>query len=137
MAVILDSDAVIGFLSSSDALHEPADTAIRGLVPRQHLAVSVVTYSEVLTGATLDHHDADVVKGFLTEVVTQIIPVDIAIADRAAELRATVRSLLLPDALIVATADLDPELDLFLTGDQRITKLKDLSFEVQLLTVQE
>ena len=133
MAVVLDSDAVVGFLDRSDALHESADAAIRDVVSRQPLAVSVITYAEVLTGAKLGHHDEDLVTGFLTEVVSHIIPVDVEIADRAAELRAAERSLRMPDALIVATADLDPELELLLTGDQLVGKLKNLRCEVQLL----
>jgi predicted nucleic acid-binding protein len=134
VAVVLDSDAVVGFLDRSDALHQSADAAIRDLVSRQRLAVSVVTYAEVLTGAKLGHHDEDLVTGFLTEVVSQIIPVNVAIADRAAGLRAAERSLRMPDALIVATADLDPELDLLLTGDQPVGKLNNLRCDVQLLT---
>lgn len=63
MAVVLDSGAVVGFLDRDDALHDAADAAVRDLVRRQRLLVSVVTYAEVLTGARLGHHDEDHVRG--------------------------------------------------------------------------
>ena len=39
----------------------------------------------------------------------------------------------MPDALIVATAELDPEVDSLLTGDHDVAKLHGLRCEVQLL----
>ncbi|HEY6550639.1 MAG TPA: hypothetical protein VIY71_05505 [Solirubrobacterales bacterium] len=44
MAVVLDSDAVVGFLDRNDALHDAADAAIRTLAGKERLLVSVVTY---------------------------------------------------------------------------------------------
>jgi predicted nucleic acid-binding protein len=133
VAVVLDSDAVVGFIDRADGLHDAADAAIRDLAGEQRLVVSVVTYAEVTTGARIGHHDLDQVKGFFGEVISRIVPVDVEIADRAAELRAGTKSLQMPDALIVATADLDSEVDLLLTGDRAVAKLEGLRCDARLL----
>lgn len=134
MAVVLDSDAVIGFLDGADALHDAADVAIRGLAAEQRILVSVVTYAEVVTGARIGHHALDDVAGFFADVISRIVPVDVEVADRAAELRARAKGLRMPDALIVATAELDPEVDTLLTGDRGVARLRGLHCDVQLLS---
>lgn len=133
MAVVLDSDAVVGFLDRRDALHDVADTAIRDLVREQRLLVSVVTYAEVLTGARLGHHDEDQVKGFFAGLISEVLSVDVAVADMAAELRSRSKPLQMPDALILATAEIDPDVDLIVTGDQRAAKVSGLSCKVHRL----
>ena len=120
MAVVLDSDAVVGFLDRDDTVHDAADVAIRDLAGRYRLLVSAVTYAEVLTGARLGHHDEVVVGGFFTELISAILPVDAAVADRAAEFRSRFRSLRMPDALILASADTEPSVELIVTGDQQM-----------------
>jgi predicted nucleic acid-binding protein len=133
VAVALDSDAVIGFLDLGDALHEPADAAIRDLAREQSLFVSAVTYAEVLTGARLGHHDEDHLTGFFAELISAVIPVDIHVAALAAELRARAKSLRMPDALILATAEIDPEVELVLTGDTAAAKIPNLKTGIRLL----
>ena len=134
MAVVLDSDAVAGFLDRADALHEAADTAIRDIAAKQRLLVSVITYAEILTGARLGHHKLEAVTGFFADVVSRIVPVDVQTAERAAELRARAKALRMPDALVVATAEVDAEADSLLTGDRDIPKLRGLGCEVRLLS---
>jgi predicted nucleic acid-binding protein len=133
VAVVLDSDAVVGFLDRDDALHEAADAAIRDLIREKRLLVSVITYAEVLTGAKLGHHDEDHVRGFFTQLISGVLPVDTTVADAAADLRARSRSLRMPDALIVATAETDPDTDLIVTGDRQVARLPELRCEVRLL----
>lgn len=133
MAVVLDSDAVVGFLDRDDALHEAADAAIRDLVHDQRLLVSVITYAEVLTGAKLGHHDEDEVRGFFSQLISGVLPVDTAVADKAADLRARSKALRMPDALIVATAETEPDASLILTGDRRVARLSGLECGVRLL----
>ena len=133
MAVILDSDAVIGFLDSGDALHASADSAIRGLAGEQSLVVSVITYAEVLTGARLGHHDENVVSGFFTDLISEVLSVDVAIADKAARLRARQKALRMPDALILATAEATPEVLRIVSGDAATAKTTGLSCPVTLL----
>ncbi len=134
MAVALDSDVVVGFLDESDALHPKAAARIRELLGRgDTLLASVVTYAEVLTGAKLGHHDEPIVRGFFGDLVTEIVPVDLETAERAAELRSRRRSLRMPDALILASADLHSEVGLIICGDRKAMRLEGLSCEVELL----
>lgn len=134
MAVALDSNVVIGFLDRSDEFHQAADKAIRELLASEQLVVSAVTYAEVLTGARLGHHDEDVVKGFFADLISRIIPVDVAVGDAAARIRAGAKALAMSDALVAATAELDPEVQLLLTADEDIAKLKDLDCPLRLLS---
>ncbi len=133
MAVVLDSDAVVGFLDRDDVLHDAADAAIRDVIGEHRILVSAVTYAEVLTGARLGHHDEEAVGGFFTELISAILPVDVAVADRAADLRSRFRSLRMPDALILASADTEASVGLIVTGDQQIAKIAGLSCTVRLL----
>ncbi|HET7417740.1 MAG TPA: PIN domain-containing protein [Solirubrobacterales bacterium] len=133
MAVVLDSDAVVGFLDRSDALHAAADSAIRELIREHRLLVSAVTYAEVLTGSRLGHHDEERVRGFFLQLVSEVLPVNMSVAERAADLRSRLKSLRMPDALILATADIEPEVDLILTGDKKAARISDLGCEVRLL----
>ncbi len=131
MAVVLDSDVLVGFIDRSDALHEAADAALREIAATQPLFVSVLTYAEVLAGARIGHHSPAQVGGFFEDVVSQVIPVDVEIADRAASLRAGARALKMPDALIVASAETHPAVELLLSADRDRAKLRDLRCEVR------
>lgn len=133
MAVVLDSGVVVGFLDGQDALHDEADAAVRELVRGQRLLASVVTYAEVLTGARLGHHDEEDVAGFFTGLLSAVLPVDVAAADKAADLRSRFKSLRMPDALILATAETDPDVDLVVTGDRQLTRVTGLRVGVRLL----
>jgi predicted nucleic acid-binding protein len=133
VAVVLDSGVVVGFLDRQDALHDAADAAIREYAHGQRLVASVVTYAEVLTGARLGHHNEDDVAGFFRGLLSAVLPVDVAVADTAADLRSRFKSIRMPDALILATAEADPEVDLIVTGDQQLTKVSGLGVQVRLL----
>ena len=134
MAVALDSNVVIGFLDRSDKFHQAADKAIRELLASEQLVVSAVTYAEVLTGARLGHHDEDVVKGFFSDLISRTLSVDADVGDAAARIRAGAKTLAMPDALVAATAELAPEVDLLLTADEGIAKLKALDCPLRLLS---
>jgi predicted nucleic acid-binding protein len=133
VAVILDSAAVAAFLDRDDALHAPAAAAIRERVVEEPLLASVVSFAEVLTGAHLSHHDEALVRGFFADLVAEILPVEMETAERAAELRSASRSLRMPDALIAATADAHPDVDLLLTGDSGLASVRGLACRVRLL----
>lgn len=133
MAVALDSDAIIGFLDRGDALHPAAPAAVSECMREQPLFASVVTYAEVLTGARLGHHEEAQVKGFFNHLITELLPVDSSVADRAATLRAATKGLRMPDALILASADLAPQVELLLSGDAVVAKVTGLACDVRLL----
>lgn len=133
MAVVLDSTAVVAFLDQDDALHTAADTAIRKLIAEHRFFSSAVTFAEVMTGAYLQHHDEELVRGFFDDLVAEVLPVETATAERAARLRADHKALRMPDALILATADGHPEVDVVLTGDTGFRAVRGLSCRVRLL----
>lgn len=133
MAVVLDSSVVVGFLDRSDDLHGVADATVRELLGSHRLFVSVITYAEVLTGARLGHHDEEHVVGFFTDLVSCIVPVDVGIGDCAARLRARAKALTMPDALIAATAEMNGEVELLVSGDSDIAKARGLGCPVRLV----
>jgi len=133
VAVVLDSDAVVAFLDRADALHDAADQAIRDLLGKDRLFASAVTYAEVLTGARLGRHDEKRVRGFFTDLISEILPVDTKVAEKAADLRSKRKSVRMPDALILATAELHPEISLLVTGDQRAAKAAGSNVKITVL----
>lgn len=128
---LIDSSTVIGFLDADDPLHQAADAAVRATATEHVLAVSVVTLAEVLTGAMLGHHAEATVRRFLAQAIGRRIPLDERTAERAAELRAGHRSLKMPDALIIATGDVNA--DVVLTGDEQWSKVSGLACELRLV----
>jgi predicted nucleic acid-binding protein len=126
---LLDSNTVIGFLDADDLMHQAADAAVRAAAAEHVFAVSVVTVAELLTGAKLGHHDERTVRRFFAQMISRRIPLGEPAAERAAELRAAHRALKMPDALILATADLNA--DVVLTGDDRWLKIAGLTCELR------
>ena len=102
--VALDADIVIAFLDPGDDQH---GTAVAELRPRlaagDELLAAATVYAESIvrplqqgTGATVDE--------FFDTAGISIVPIDRAVARRAATLRAEHQSLRLPDAMSLATA---------------------------------
>jgi predicted nucleic acid-binding protein len=133
VAVVLDSATIVGFLDREDALHGAADAAIRDLIGKQRLLISVVTFSEVVTGAQLGHQDEQTVREFFDELISDVLPVDLTVAMKASELRSRLKSLRMPDALILAGAETDPEVGEILTGDSQMPKVPGVDCRVRLL----
>jgi predicted nucleic acid-binding protein len=113
---LLDTSIVIAALNRHDALHPAARRAVRAERARHALAISAITYAEMLVGPLLAGPDAVAIVERLA-AQTRILDVSPSIARLAAELRAT-RGLRLPDAVIVATG-LRHQADRILTGDAR------------------
>jgi predicted nucleic acid-binding protein len=124
---LLDTSAVIGFLDRGDAFHHDAVTQVEELLRAgTRLAVSAITWSETLSGALQGHGSEDAVREFLEDFSIAVVVVDRAIAERAAALQAAHaargsrrqrRRLRTPDALILATAVLDDDIDVVLGAD--------------------
>lgn len=131
--ILLDSNVIVGFLDADDALHEVSVARVREFASAHPLAASVITYAEVMTGAKLGHHSEDRVLGFFDSLIRDLLPVDRAVADRAAVIRGERRSLRMPDALILAGADLHEEIDTVLCADGDWPKVSGLSCRVELL----
>lgn len=140
---LLDSSTVIGYLDAEDLLHAEASTTIEATMRAgTALAVSAVTWTELLYGAFLGYRDETAVREFASDFGVDILPVDGATAERAAGLQAAysgqgrgsaVRRLRTPDALILATADLDVDVELVICGDDKWPKIRGLRPEVKLI----
>jgi predicted nucleic acid-binding protein len=106
MAVaVFDSDVLIGFLNAGDAHHADAVDIVRdALAPGTRRMLSAVNYSEILIGPNKAGKEArERVEHMLVQFAIEITIVDMALAKRAAAVRAETR-LKLPDAFALATA---------------------------------
>jgi predicted nucleic acid-binding protein len=135
--ILLDSTVIVGFLDADDALHDVCVAKLREMAGSSAFAASVVSYAEVMTGAELGHHSAERVEGFFDALIRELIPVDRAIAARASKIRGKRRSLPMPDALILATADLHGEVDTVLCADGDWSKVAGLDRRVEVLKVED
>jgi predicted nucleic acid-binding protein len=133
--ILLDSTVIVGFLDADDALHGTTVARVKEIVGNHPLVASVISYAEVMTGVSLGHQPKASVDGFFDVMVRDLLPVDRPIAARAATLRGKRKSLPMPDALILATADLEPEIETVLCADGEWPKIKGLSCKVELLKV--
>jgi len=96
------------------------------------LAVSVMTVAELPTGARLGYHDEPTVRRFFAQALSQRILLDELAAERAAEPRAAHQALKMPDALMMAPADLSA--DGVITGDRQWLEASGLACELRLIT---
>ena len=102
--VALDADIVIAFLDTADDQHA---TAVAELRPRlaagDELLAAATVYAESIMRPLQQGTDA-IVDEFFDAAGISIVPIDRAVARRAAVLRAEHQSLRLPDAMSLATA---------------------------------
>jgi len=104
--VVFDADVLIAYLGREDANHAEALERMRhALEAGTRRLVSAVNYSEVLIGPlkSAGKSGADTVDAMLVRFGIETIRVDMALARRAAAVRARTR-LKLPDAYALATA---------------------------------
>lgn len=129
MAVaVFDADVLIGYRNRDDPLHERAFERVRqALEPGTRRLISAVNYTELLIGPlrASGQGGADAVDEMLVRLAIETIQVDMALAQRAAAVRART-SVKLPDAYAIATAihaeergDADVRLESF---DERVNK---------------
>jgi predicted nucleic acid-binding protein len=101
--VVFDSDVLIGFLNRDDAHHAVAVTRMRdAMAAGTRRLLCAVNYAEILIGP-LRIGVQERVKQMLVQFNIETITVDMALAERAAAVRART-SLKLPDAFALATA---------------------------------
>jgi predicted nucleic acid-binding protein len=131
--ILLDTTAIVGFLDRDDALHEAAVAGLKEAGAGGAFAASAVSYAEVLTGVALGHHPGAAVEGFFSDLIGELLPVDRAVAARAGALRGSRRSLRMPDALILATADLHEDVESVVCVDGDWPKVPGLRCRVRLL----
>jgi len=131
--ILIDSTVIVAFLDRDDALHRPTVARFRELLATEALTASVISYAEVMTGASLGHHEERNVDGFFETFLSELLSVDRFVAARAAALRGGRPSLAMPDALILATADLHQEIDEVLCADREWLKVRGLNCTVELI----
>jgi predicted nucleic acid-binding protein len=103
---VFDADVLIAFLAREDVNHADAvERMRRALEPGTRRLVSAVNYTEVLIGplAAGGPSGAGTVDAMFVRFGIETIHVDMALAQRAAAVRARTR-LKLPDAYAIATA---------------------------------
>ncbi len=123
--VVVDASIVVAALSAADPLHRPAVRALRD-VEHRRIAASVITYAEVLVGARRRGAVAvSYAESFFDEALDELGDVTVEVARRAAAMRAEHRALGLPDAIVLATAELTGA-DRVLTGDARWRSVSSL-----------
>lgn len=138
---LLDSSVLIAFLDRDDTLHDDAAEAIESaLRSGSGLAISAVSWAEILNGAMQGHHDEAALREFLGDVGVEILPVTTAIAEQAAHLQAGYAKrgpgkrskprLRTPDALILATGEVFDEVDRVLTGEPKWAKVPGVTTSV-------
>jgi predicted nucleic acid-binding protein len=104
--VVFDADVLIAYLGRRDAHHaEAVERMRRAMEPGTRRLVSAVNYTEVLIGPLRagGPKAAEVVEAMLVQFWIETITVDMALAQRAAAVRART-NLKVPDAYAVATA---------------------------------
>jgi predicted nucleic acid-binding protein len=131
--ILLDSPLIAGFLDADDSLHEVTVARLKELLGTHQLVASVLSYGEVMDGICLAHHPQEQVEGFFDAFVKDLLPVDMRVAGSAARLARKHRSLPMPDALILGTAQVHPEIETILCADPTWPKITGLRPNVELL----
>ena len=102
--VALDADIVIAFLDPEDDQHAAAVAELRPrLAAGDELLIGATVYAETIVRPLQQGTDS-LVDQFLDSAGIAVLPINRAIARRAAALRAEHPSLRLPDAMSLATA---------------------------------
>lgn len=116
----LDAGVIIGFLDGADAHHHSARAALSASLSRgDRLCMAASALAECLVGpARQGREKVDLVHQVIARLPVFVIDLDAEIATAAAVLRASHRSLKLPDALVIATATVGGA-DQLITTDRR------------------
>lgn len=103
--IVIDASVVIAFLDATDTHHGAAVAALAAAASHE-VVLPATAYAEVLVAPARKGREAiDTVEEAVAALALRLEPTTPAIARAAATLRARHRSLRLPDALVLATAD--------------------------------
>lgn len=101
--VVLDTSVLIALFKEDDRHHK---SAVQATSAKNVYLISSVTLCEALVAAfRLNQHHGNQHNLLIRKTMDRIVPIDEAIAVRAAEIRAE-KNLSLPDSIISATADI-------------------------------
>lgn len=129
----LDAGVVIGLLDGNDAHHQAARTTLADALRNgDRLAMASSAFAECLVGpARRGDAEIQTVRGLFERFPISIIPLGLETPIVAARLRATHRTLRLPDALVIATA-IEDSADQLVTTDRRWPTARALKLKVAL-----
>jgi predicted nucleic acid-binding protein len=114
--IVLDASVVIAHLDPNDALHVAATEMLLEYAA-DDLRLPASAYAESLVDPARKGR-LDEARRAIAALQLQIVPIDAAQAERAANLRARERGLRLPDALVLACGE-QLSADVILTADRR------------------
>jgi len=119
-AVVLDTSVVLALFDPDDALHDAAARAVRQhRADGDRIAIPASVVAELLVGAArMGDDELELRRHLVVAAFGPPVPLDESIAVRAARIRAAHRTLRLPDALVLATADAIGA-EAVLTGDKQ------------------
>jgi len=116
----LDAGVIIAFLDADDEHHDAARSALSDALDNaQRLSIAASALAECLVGAARRSPKAvELVRTVIDRLPVSVVQLDEDIATQAAMLRARHRSLKLPDALVIATAE-HSSADRLITTDRK------------------
>ena len=103
----VDAAVLIAFLDGHDVHHDAARSALSNAVDNaERLSIAASALAECLVGpARRSTKAVELVRTVVDRLPVSVVHLDEGIATQAAMLRARHRSLRLPDALVIATAE--------------------------------
>jgi predicted nucleic acid-binding protein len=127
----LDAGVIIAFLDADDVHHDTARSALAEALDRtERLSIAASALAECLVGpARRSPQAVEIVRALIERLPVSVVDLDAEIATQAARLRARHRSLKLPDALVLATAQ-QSGADLLITTDRKWPTAKTMKLTV-------
>jgi predicted nucleic acid-binding protein len=129
----LDAGVIISFLDATDAHHDAARSALStALDNAERLSIAASALAECLVGpARRSTNAVELVRTVIDRLPVSVVHLDEEIATQAAVLRARHRSLKLPDALVIATAE-HSSADRLITTDRKWPTAKVMKLTVSI-----
>ena len=127
----LDAGVIIAFLDADDSRHDTATSVLADALERaDRLSIAASALAECLVGpARRSTKAVELVRTAIGRLPASVVPLDEQIATRAAMLRARHRTLKLPDALVIATAETSGA-DRLITTDRKWPTTKAMKLAV-------
>lgn len=129
----VDAGVLIAFLDGDDVHHDAARSALSNALDNaERLSIAASALAECLVGpARRSTKAVELVRTVIDRLPVSVVHLDEEIAAQAAMLRARHRSLKLPDALIIATAE-DSSADHLITTDRKWPTAKAMKLTVSI-----
>ena len=132
----VDAGVIIAFLDSDDAHHDSARSALASALDNSdRLSIAASALAECLVGpARRGTKAVALVRTVIDRFPVSVVHLDEEIATQAAMLRARHRSLKLPDALVIATAE-HSSADRLITTDLNWPTAKAMKLTVSIVQI--